>query len=79
MRLFPDWHGITKNQSFILTQPNRTRTYLGKSYYTNRAITGSKIAKGKGYAYIVKRGKAQYRLDSNSCQIYEKASIWNNR
>ena len=46
-----------KKPSFILRQPDGTGTALG-AYYTNRAITGSNGAKGKGYAYIVKRGNA---------------------
>lgn len=67
-----------KKPSFILTQPNRTRTYLG-AYYTNRAITGSNGAKGKGYAYIVKRGKAQYRLDSNMSKEKAKSGTTGDR
>lgn len=67
-----------KKPSFILRQPNGTRTYL-ETYYTPRAITGSNGAKGKGYAYIVKRGKAEYRLDSNMSKEKAKSGTTGDR
>jgi hypothetical protein len=83
-----------KKPSFILRQPDGTGTALG-AYYTNRAITGSNGAKGKGYAYIVKRGKAKinkenertnpnnavttYRLDSNMSKEKAKSGTTGDR
>ena len=67
-----------KKPSFILRQPDGTGTALG-AYYTNRAITGSNGAKGKGYAYIVKRGKAVYRLDSNMSKEKAKSGTTGDR
>ena len=67
-----------KKPSFILRQPDGTGTALG-AYYTNRAITGSNGAKGKGYAYIVKRGNAEYRLDSNMSKEKAKSGTTGDR
>ena len=73
-----------KKPSFILTQPNRTRTYLG-AYYTPKSLQSfdseGKAVRGKGYAYIVKREglREPYRLDSNMSKEKAKSGTTGDR
>ena len=71
-----------KKPSFILRQPDGTGTALG-AYYTPKSLQSfdnrGNAVRGKGYAYIVKRGKAEYRLDSNMSKEKAKSGTTGDR